>query len=72
LTNDAVQKYLPNYSKFEKANKLSYSQLNEYMLKINPNKGFYNTIFHQIKTIGTDIIHAAFPFIDPDRKINNF
>lgn len=28
LTNDAVQKYLPQYGKFEKANKLSYNQLN--------------------------------------------
>jgi len=35
------------------------------MLKIDPRKGFYNTIFPQIKTIGKDIIHAAFPFIDP-------
>ncbi len=28
LTNDAIQKYLPQYGKFEKANKLSYQQLN--------------------------------------------
>lgn len=27
LTNDAVQKYLPQYGKYEKANKLSYKQL---------------------------------------------
>ena len=24
LTNDAIQKYLPNYGKYEKGNKLSY------------------------------------------------
>lgn len=42
------------------------------MLKMNPSKGFYTTILPQIKSIGTDIMHAAFPFIDPDRKVNNF
>ena len=33
LTNDAIQKYLPNYSKYEKANKISYEQLNEYKME---------------------------------------
>ncbi len=27
LTNDAVQKYLPDYGKYEKANKVTYEQL---------------------------------------------
>lgn len=72
LTNDAVQKYLPQYSKYEKANKLSYQQLNEYMLKINPARGFYEVIFPQLKKIGTEIIEAAFPFVDPERRANNF
>lgn len=71
LTNDAVQKYLPQYGKFEKANKLSYNQLNEYMLKQNPEKSFFNTIFPQIKNISSTIIRAAFPFIDPERRANN-
>ena len=51
LTNDAVQKYLPNYGKFEKGNKLSYRQLNDYMLKKNPQKGFYDIILPQIRKI---------------------
>ena len=72
LTNDAVQKYLPNYGKFEKGNKLSYRQLNEYMLKINPKKGFYDVVFPQIRTISREVIEAAFPFIDPQRRSSNF
>lgn len=42
------------------------------MLKKNPNKGFYNVIFPQLKKIGTEIIEAAFPFVDPERRANNF
>ena len=72
LTNDAVQKNLRNYGKYEKANKLSYQQLNDYMLQKNPQKGFYETVFPQIKKITTDIIFAASPFIDPERRANNF
>jgi hypothetical protein len=72
LTNDAVQKCLPQYGKFEKANKLSYQQLNDYMLKLDPKKGFYDVVFPQLRRIGTDIVRAAFPFIDPQRRANNF
>jgi hypothetical protein len=42
------------------------------MVKIDPKKGFFNHIFPQLKKIGTDIIHASFPFIDPHRRKNNF
>ena len=42
------------------------------MLKKNPKKGFYQLIYPQIKRIATDIIFAAYPFIDPERKGNNF
>ena len=34
LTNDAVQKNLPDYGKYEKGNKLSYDELENYILKI--------------------------------------
>lgn len=72
LTNDAVQKTLPHYGKFERANKLSYQQLDSYMLTLDPTKGFYTTIFPQLRQIGCDVIQAAFPFIDPLRRANNF
>lgn len=42
------------------------------MLKIDLKKGFYDIIFPQLRTIGKDIIHAAFPFIDVSRRANNF
>jgi hypothetical protein len=33
LTNDAVQKLLPDYGRFEKGNKLSYEELQTYLEK---------------------------------------
>jgi tubulin polyglutamylase TTLL1/tubulin monoglycylase TTLL3/8 len=33
LTNDAVQKYLPDYGKFEKGNKISYQDFQRYLEK---------------------------------------
>ena len=38
LTNDAVQKNLPEYGKFEKGNKLSYDDLENYIKKISGKK----------------------------------
>ena len=31
LTNDAIQKYLPEYGKYEKGNKLSYADFQKYL-----------------------------------------
>lgn len=42
------------------------------MTKRNPNDNFYTKILPQIKQITIDIIFAAYPFIDPERKANNF
>jgi len=33
LTNDAIQKYLPEYGKYEKGNKLSYADFQKYLEK---------------------------------------
>lgn len=33
LTNDAVQKYLPEYGKYEKGNKVSYDDFQKYLEK---------------------------------------
>lgn len=43
LTNDAVQKNLPEYGKYEKGNKLSYDDLATYIDKHHKkkNKSFY-------------------------------
>lgn len=40
LTNDAVQKNLPDYGKYEKGNKISYDELSNYMSKNAKNKNF--------------------------------
>jgi hypothetical protein len=42
------------------------------MLKLDPKRGFNDVIFPQIRQIATDIIRAAYPFIDPNRRANNF
>lgn len=41
LTNDAVQKQLPDYGKYEKGNKISYDELNENIKKNDKNFDFY-------------------------------
>ena len=45
LTNDAIQKYLPDYGKYEKGNKLSYDQIDAYIQKNFKGKSFYEDIY---------------------------
>lgn len=40
LTNDAVQKYLPGYGKFEPANKLSFIEFQRYLDATYPKKNY--------------------------------
>lgn len=51
LTNDAVQKNLPDYGKYEKGNKISYDELAAYIEKYHKKKagGFYETIYPRMK-----------------------
>jgi tubulin polyglutamylase TTLL1/tubulin monoglycylase TTLL3/8 len=58
LTNDAVQKHMPNYDKYEPANKLSYSELDKYCLNHNT-FSFYQNILPEMKKITRDICHAV-------------
>lgn len=39
LTNDAIQKNLPDYGKYEKGNKISYEELNNYIDKNHKKTG---------------------------------
>jgi hypothetical protein len=41
LTNDAVQKQLPDYGKFEKGNKINYDDLHEYLQRLNGRFSFW-------------------------------
>ena len=51
LTNDAVQKNLPDYGRYEKGNKISYDELSAYIDKYysHKKKGFYNHIYPRMK-----------------------
>lgn len=49
LTNDAVQKQLPEYGKYEKGNKISYEELNEYLIKINHQMSFWSDAYPRMK-----------------------
>lgn len=49
LTNDAIQKNLPDYGKFEKGNKLSYQQISAYIQKHYPGKSFFKDVYPSMK-----------------------
>lgn len=72
LTNDAVQKNLPDYGKYEKGNKLSYDDLENYLEKTNhKNKehvSFKQVILPKMKKIATDTMRACSMSIDPEKK----
>lgn len=76
LTNDAVQKNLPDYGKFEKGNKLSYDELEAYILKLTSKRKdpiiFREHLLPRMKKIATDAVRACSGGIDPDRKECNF
>lgn len=40
LTNDAVQKNMPDYGKYEKGNKIGYDELNSYLSRMYGFKNF--------------------------------
>jgi tubulin--tyrosine ligase len=63
LTNDAVQKHCKDYGRYEKGNKISYKEFQNYL---------YNLVQTKIKKVATDIIRAASLTIDPKRRLNNF
>ena len=76
LTNDAVQKNLPEYGKYEKGNKLSYDDLDAYIAKLTAKRkdpvSFRKDLLPKMKKIATDAIRACSGTIDPGRMENNF
>jgi len=58
LTNDAIQKNMPNYDKYESANKLSYGDMDKYCLN-NTTFNFNGDIVPEIRRITRDICHAV-------------
>lgn len=51
LTNDAVQKNLADYGKYQKGNKISYEDLSAYIEKYHnkKGKGFYEYVYPKMK-----------------------
>lgn len=72
LTNDAVQKNLPDYGKYEKGNKTTYEELDAYIKKQDPSFDFFKMVYPKMKQVASDAIRASALNIDPDRRANNF
>lgn len=74
LTNDAIQKQMPDYGKYEKGNKISYQELHHYISKHYGYKtyNFKEQIIPKMKKIATDVVKASSGSIDPEFKGNNF
>lgn len=73
LTNDAIQKRGERYGRYEPANKLSYSQFQRYLDSAFPHKHYQlDAVLSRMKEITTNMLRAAFQFIDPQRRHHNF
>jgi hypothetical protein len=74
LTNDAVQKQLPEYGRFEKGNKLSYEDLSAYIDRTLPQHrgAFFSRIYPRMKELATHAIRASSGSIDPRKLGSNF
>jgi hypothetical protein len=73
LTNDAVQQHGQDYGKFEKGNKLSYSDFQKYLHKnVSKSCDFLNGTINKMKELATDSIKATYSLLDPQRKEYNF
>jgi tubulin monoglycylase TTLL3/8 len=76
LTNDAIQKYSPDYGKFERGNKVSYADFQKYLNVTYRNKpdlpaailhkyNFYNNVLPQMKNLATDAMRATYTILSP-------
>lgn len=73
LTNDAIQKQLPDYGKYEKGNKLSYEDFEKYVQKeYKGRRSFYKGVYPLMKKIAKDSMRASSLLLDGDRKGHNF
>ena len=73
LTNDAVQKNGQDYGKFEKGNKVSYSEFRKYLKhQVKAEADFSDDILPKMKELATDTIRATYSRLDSERKENNF
>ena len=72
LTNDAIQKHSDNYGKYEKGNKIGYSDFQRYLEVNGSRHNFYRDVYPTMSKIATDAIKATALFLDPQKLNNNF
>ena len=76
LTNDAIQKYSSDYGKYEKGNKVSYSDFQKYLnstYKSRTSKyDFMGSVMPRMKQIAADSMKATYMLLSPNRREHNF
>jgi hypothetical protein len=72
LTNDAVQKRLDDYGKFESGNKLSYIEFQKYLDSMKLDCDFIKTVIPKMRGMAQDSMRAISRKIDPSRKTFSF
>jgi hypothetical protein len=72
LTNDAVQKTLPDYGRFEKGNKITYDDLDAFLRQKDPAFDFRTVVYPQMRATAVSAIRASAVSLDPQRRSNNF
>lgn len=68
LTNDAVQKKLDDYGKFESGNKLSYQEFQKYLDSMKIDCDLVKTVIPKMKALAQDSMRAVSRKLDPARK----
>lgn len=72
LTNDAVQKKLDDYGKFESGNKLSYQEFQKYLDSQGIKCDFAKDVSIKIRQLVQDSMRAVSRKMDPNRKNASF
>lgn len=72
LTNDAVQKKLDDYGKFESGNKLSYQEFQKYLDSMKIDCDLVKTVIPKMKALAQDSMRAVSRKLDPSRKAFSF
>jgi tubulin--tyrosine ligase len=69
LTNDAIQKNSTEYGKYEKGNKVSYQEMNEYLLKLGYLDNFFSgKILANMKNQALKAVKSTYFYLDKQRK----
>jgi len=72
LTNDAVQKKLEDYGKFESGNKLSYPEFQKYLDGMKIECDFVKDLVPKMKAMAQHSVRAVSRKLDPHRRSFSF